>query len=95
MAKTQLVKLVTGEEVLTKYEVSPQGDFIMENPVKLALSPKGLAMVPLSPFVKEGAKITIGQRDVLYVVDADEDVVNGYNSQFGGIVVAPPGLLID
>lgn len=95
MAKTQLVKLVTGEEVLTKYEVSAQGDFVLENPVKLALSPKGLAMVPLSPFMKEGAKMTVSQRDVMYTVDADEDVLNGYNSQFGGIVVAPPGLLID
>lgn len=89
----KLVKLVTGEEVLTKYE--EVGDtVVMENPVKLALSQKGVAMIPLSPFMKENVKITIEKKDILYIVEPDEDVVNGYNSQFGGIVVAPPGLTL-
>jgi len=89
----QLVKLVTGEEVLTKYE--EVGDtMVMENPMRLQLSPKGLAMIPLSPFMKENAKVTIQKKDVLYIVEPDEDVINGYNQQFGGIVVAPPGLVL-
>jgi hypothetical protein len=90
----KLVKLVTGEEVLAKVETTPQNGLILENPVRLQLSQKGVAMIPLSPFMKEGAKITITERDIMFIVDADEDVVNGYNQQFGGIVVAPPGLTL-
>lgn len=89
----KLVKLVTGEEVLAKVE-SIQNGLILDNPVRLQLSPKGVAMIPLSPFMKEGAKITIAERDIMYTVEADEDVVNGYNQQFGGIVVASPSLTL-
>jgi len=89
----KLVKLVTGEEVLTKCE--EVGDtLVLENPVRLQLQQKGVAMIPLSPFMKENAKITIHKRDIMFTVEPDEDVVNGYNQQFGGIVVAPPGLTL-
>lgn len=93
MATIRLVKLVTGEEVLTKYEEVGE-TMVMENPMRLQLSPKGLAMIPLSPFMKENAKVTVQKKDVLYIVEADEDVINGYNQQFSGIVVAPPGLVL-
>lgn len=89
-----LIKLITGEEILAKILTDDTGFIIVENPVKLALSQKGVAMVPLSPFVKEGAKFTISKRDVIYVVEADDDVVNAYNGQFGGIMIAPPGLTL-
>jgi hypothetical protein len=94
MAETKLIKLATGEEILARYE-QVDATLVLQNPMKLALSPKGLAMVPLSPFMKENSKITIALKDVIYTVDADEDVLNGYNSQFGGIVLAPTGLVID
>jgi hypothetical protein len=91
MAEIKLVKLITGEEVLTKYdEGNPQ--CVLNNPVKLQLSQKGVAMIPLSPFMKENAKIVINKSSVLYTVDPDEDVVNAYNQQFGGIMIAPVGL---
>lgn len=90
----KLIKLVTGEEVLSKYEENDT-TMTLSNPMRLQLSPKGLAMIPLSPFMKENAKITIDKKDVLYLVEADDDVINGYNSQFGGIVIAPPGLVLD
>lgn len=89
-----LIKLVTGEEVLSKYEENDT-TMTLSNPMRLQLSPKGLAMIPLSPFMKENAKIIIEKKNVLYIVEADEDVINGYNSQFGGIVIAPPGLVLN
>lgn len=89
----KLVKLVTGEEVLAKVELEQQGGhYVLENPVKLALNQKGVAMIPLSPFMKEDVKFKIKDRDVIYAIDADDDVVNAYNGQFGGIIQAPPGL---
>ena len=92
--KTKLIKLITGEEILSKYE-QIDSNMILSNPMRLQLSPKGIAMIPLSPFMKENSKIYIDTKDVLYTVDADDDVLNAYNQQFGGIVVAPPGLIID
>jgi hypothetical protein len=91
MAEIKLVKLTTGEEVLTKYEVG-SASITLHNPVKLQLSQKGVAMIPLSPFMKENAKIVIDKTSVIYTVDPDEDVVNAYNQQFGGIMIAPVGL---
>ena len=91
MADIKLVKLITGEEVLTKYDEG-NPSCVLNNPVKLQLSQKGVAMIPLSPFMKENAKIVISKASVLYTVEPDEDVVNAYNQQFGGIMLVPSGL---
>lgn len=94
MADIKLVKLVTGEEVLTKYETGKSQIVTLHNPVKLQLSQKGVAMIPLSPFMKENAKILISTDSVIYTVDPDEDVVNAYNQQFGGIITPPSNLIL-
>lgn len=94
MAEVKLVKLITGEEVLTKYETGKNSSVTLNNPVKLQLSQKGVAMIPLSPFMKENAKIVIDVASVLYTVDPDEDVVNAYNQQFGGIITPPSNLIL-
>lgn len=96
----KLVKLSTGEEVIAKVEITSVGVeqqtvYILQNPMRLQLNPKGVAMIPLSPFMKESAKITVDKMDVIYTVDADDDVVNAYNGQFGGILTAPPGLTLN
>lgn len=89
----RLVKLVTGEEILTKVLEQDSTNIKVENPVKLALTQKGVGMVPLSPFLKDST-LTIAWNNVVYMAEADEELANAYNGQFGGIVTAPPGLIL-
>lgn len=90
----KLIKIVTGEEVLSNFDEIGE-TLMLSNPVRLQLQQRGVAMVPLSPFMKEGTKIPLAKKEVLWMIDADEDVVNAYNQQYGsGIVVAPPGLTL-
>ena len=89
----KLIKLVTGEEVLS--EVEQVGDsFVFKNPVKLGLTQQGVAMIPLSPFAKEDVKITVNKVNVVYETDPDSDVTNAYNERFGGILLAKSNLSV-
>ncbi len=91
---TKLIKIVTGEEVLAKFDEVGE-TLMLSNPMRLQLQQRGVAMIPLSPFMKEGTKIPVAKKDVLWMIDAEEEVINAYNQQFGsGIVVAPPGLTL-
>ena len=86
----KLIKLVTGEEIMGDMEWITEGESLeLENPVRLALTQQGLAMVPWTPFIK-GNKITISSIKVnaIYIADADDDLANEYRSKFGGITLA-------
>jgi hypothetical protein len=82
----KLFKLVSGEEVVATYEVKKEG-IVMTNPVMINLTAKGLAMMPLCPIMK-GNQITIDPTKVVYSTELDDEIANGYNAKFGGVLVA-------
>lgn len=89
MAEILLVKLTTGEEVLTKFEEHSNTTLVtLHEPVMLQVTQKGVGMMPLSPFMKENAKIVIERNLIVYTVEPDEDVVDAYNKQFGITIAA-------
>jgi hypothetical protein len=89
----KLIKLVSGEEIMADIIQEVGTTFTVENPIRLTLSQKGVGMVPLSPFMKD-SKLTLERVNVIYTAEADEELVNAYKGQFGGIVMAPPGLTL-
>lgn len=89
-----LIKLITGEEVIAYKEESKDGMIVLKNPVKLAFSPEGVAMIPFAPFSKSD-KITISSANVIFETELEDEVYNQYNSQFGsGLVVSSPDLKV-
>jgi hypothetical protein len=82
----KLVKLITGEEVIA--EIVDAKKLTLKNPVKFVMSGEGVGMIPLSPF-STAKEIEIKDEHVMFVLDVEDEIKNGYNAQFGsGIVTA-------
>ena len=89
----KVLKLVSGDDVISELEIN-QNIAILKNPQKFIVTPEGLANMPLMPFSKdEEFKISIDH--ILLISEPEDDLKNGYNSQFGsGIVIAKNNMVI-
>ena len=92
------MKLITGEEILGEIESESESEFVIENPVGIAIvrDPKtgqpnvGFAPFPIHAEQKTGATIAIAKKNVVYSYTPAQDFVNNYNSIFGSGLVVPP-----
>lgn len=93
----RIIKLSTGEEIVSDITQENDETLVLKNPCVLQLmqsnkTPEGVSMgmVPYAPYVKD--TVTIKRSFVLWVEEPMEDLYNHYNRLFGsGLVVATPG----
>jgi len=91
-------KLITGEDILGEVESESETEFVIENPVGIAVvrDPKtGQPNIGFSPFPLHAEQvsrslITISKKNVVYFYNPAEDFVTNYNSIFGSGIVVPP-----
>jgi len=95
--KILVMKLVTGEEVLGEIESESESEFVVCNPVGIAIvrgkdgQPNvGFAPFPLHAEQKTGATVALNKKSVVYSYVPAEDFVNNYNQIFGSGIVLPP-----
>lgn len=91
------MKLVTGEEILGEIESESETEFVICNPVGIAIvrgkdgQPNvGFAPFPLHAEQKTGATVALNKKNVVYSYTPAEDFVNNYNQIFGSGIVLPP-----
>lgn len=91
------MKLVTGEEILGEIESESETEFVISNPVGIAIvrskdgQPNvGFAPFPLHAEQKTGATVALNKKNVVYSYPPAEDFVNNYNQIFGSGIVLPP-----
>ena len=81
----KIFKLTTGEELIA--DVIPDGpSWSLKNPVRLIISEQGVGMIPFAPFV-ESETVAIDNNHIIYQSNPDSEVLNAYNSKFGGLVI--------
>ena len=92
-----VLKLITGEEVLGEIESQSETEFVLVNPVGIAVvrgqngQPSvGFAPFPIHAEQKTGATVALAKRNVVYSYTPAEDFVNNYNQIFGSGIVVPP-----
>jgi hypothetical protein len=95
--KILTMKLVTGEEILGEIESESETEYVIENPVGIAIvrgkdgQPSvGFAPFPLHAEQKTGATVAISKKSVVYSYVPAEDFINNYNQIFGSGIVLPP-----
>lgn len=95
--KILAMKLVTGEEILGEIESESETEFVICNPVGIAIvrgkdgQPNvGFAPFPLHAEQKTGATVALNKKNVVYSYTPAEDFVNNYNQIFGSGIVLPP-----
>ncbi len=91
------MKLITGEEILGEIESESETEFVIENPVGIAIvrgkdgQPNvGFAPFPLHAEQKTGSTVALNKKNVVYSYTPAQDFVNNYNSIFGSGLVVPP-----
>ena len=91
------LKLITGEEVLGELESQSETEFVLVNPVGIAVvrGQNGQPSVGFSPFPihaeqKTGATIALAKKNVVYSYTPAEDFISNYNQIFGSGIVVPP-----
>jgi len=93
----KILKLITGEEVLSEIESESETEFVLSNPVGIAVvrGKDGQPSIGFSPFPlhgeqKSGVTIAIAKKNVVYSYVPAQDFVNNYNQIFGSGIVVPP-----
>ena len=90
-------KLITGEDVLGEVESESETEFVLENPVGIAVvrGKDGTPSIGFSPFPihaeqKSGATIAISKKSVVYSYVPAQDFVDNYSQIFGSGIIVPP-----
>lgn len=93
----QILKLITGEEVLGEIESQSETETVLCNPVGIAIirGQNGQPNVGFSPFPLHAAEqknrtIAFQNKHVIYSYVPAEDFVNNYKQVFGSGIVLPP-----
>ena len=90
-------KLITGEDILGEIESESETEFVLENPVGIAVvrGKDGNPNIGFSPFPihaeqKSGATIAISKKSVVYSYVPAQDFVDNYSQIFGSGIIVPP-----
>ena len=89
-------KLITNEELLAEVETESEPEFILCNPVGIAVvrgkdgQPNvGFAPFPLHSEQKPDSTIAISKKNVVYSYVPAEDFISNYNQIFGTGIILP------
>jgi hypothetical protein len=95
------LKLITGEDVLGELESQSETEFVLENPVGIAVvrgndgRPNvGFAPFPLHAPQTKGVTIALAKKHIVYYYTPAEDFITNYNQLFGSGIVLPNKQLI-
>ena len=91
MSNVKLVRLSTGEDVITNIVGEEDSHLVFKNPIVAFPSEMGkIGFAPWSPLLsKEKQEIQVSKQFIIYTADPDEGIVEQYNQMFGNKLVTP------
>ena len=99
MSELRVLKLVTGEEILTEVTDNSDGTISIENSILIALQPKqdgsggfGIALLPHANYVD--GPITFQTKHVIWNEPPVPELASQHHNIFNKIVTPPKGLVV-
>ncbi len=84
------MKLVSGDELLARIASEDDEWFELEQPMTIAMTHQGMAIVPLLALAKEQPRIKIRKNNVLAYAEAHSEFAGRYLEAVTGITTVPP-----
>ena len=88
----KLIKILNGEEIIAEVIKEDDETVTVKNPAIVMLAPGegGNMRVQMGPYCPHTTKnITFNKSLILFIVEPDSELVNGYNKAFGSGLVLP------
>jgi hypothetical protein len=79
------IKLMSGEEVIGKFVSDDEKHFILDRPLMLAMSQKGIGMAPILVTVNPETKLRFNKNAVIVAAHSDDEIAKQYIYQTTGI----------
>ena len=90
MIDVKLIRIVTGEEIIAELLEETASYITVQNGLVVIPSTQGVGFAPWATIIsKEKPEITLDKRNLIYIVDLDEEVIKKYNEMFGSKLVTP------
>lgn len=86
----KIVRLVTGEELITKCEATPTGFRLKDAVIIVPIAQGKLGFAKWLPYAKTENGVDIASNHVMFVLDADGEMEAQYTSMMTGLVVPGP-----
>ena len=91
--EVKIVKTINGDDLVTKIEQGTDTS-VLKNPcILIATGQSSLGLAPWAFMTKDGSPggdgVVIKNEHIMFVADAQEEIYNQYNEQFGSGLVVP------
>ena len=95
MSETVLMRLYSGEDILTTIAEETDDAYQCENIVVAVPLERGqLSFAPWAPIAKEGIPIRIAKDYIVYVTEPNPDLAEQYNGLFNKIIAPQKKLVL-
>ena len=89
MSEIKILRLTSGEQLISKVTEKMEGGYTLKNPAMLVPAGQGqLGLAPWMPYA-DTDNLEIPEREVSFVVDPVTDLANEYSQAFGSGLVVP------
>lgn len=98
MENVKAIKLVSGEDIICKYQENDSGDVEITEPLQLVPVPTrngdpNFYFVPF-PLYSKDKTYKIQKDKILFVCNVGDEFLTQYNSVFSGIISPPKSLIV-
>jgi len=95
MKKVKLIRIISGEEIITEVLDSGDGYLVIKNPLVVIPQQGQVGFAPWATVIDtERPEISLDMKHVIYCVEVQPDVANRYNEIFGSNIITPDKQLI-
>jgi len=88
------IKLISGEEVIGKFISDSEQTLVLDKPLMLAMSQKGIGMAPVLVTVNPDTKLKFNRHAIMVTAHSDDEIAKQYVYQTTGIQPVTNGGII-